>query len=126
MPSSPETASQLVGSWVAELSVEDIAKRMEETGAPYGIVQSMHEAIRGPYFEERGMLAEVPDPLDGSIRVVGSPLHFSQATSGPQARGAPLAGQHTRAILRSIGYTDEDVGALLASRAVAQQELGET
>ena len=54
--------------------------------------------------------------------MIGSPLHFSGAASGPQELGAPLAGEHTRAILGSIGYDEDDISALIASGTVVQQD----
>ena len=124
IPSSPEAANQLVGPWVAAFNVGDLARRMEETGAPYGIMRSMHEALNDLYFKERGMIVDAPDHVDGTVRVIGSPLHFSDAQSGPQATGAPLAGQHSREILFSIGRSLEDIKAILGSGAIVQQDVG--
>jgi crotonobetainyl-CoA:carnitine CoA-transferase CaiB-like acyl-CoA transferase len=82
----------------------------------------MPEALADPYFEGRGMIVEAADPLDGSVRAIGSPLHFSDVASGPTGAPAPLAGEHTRAILiHELGYDAPRIEALLASRAIAEQ-----
>ena len=101
--------------------VADLARRMEEAGAPYGIVRSMREAVSDPYFAERGMVVRLDDPLDGKLTVIGSPLHFSDAVTGPAA-AAPLAGEHSRQVLRDLGCDDAEVRSLLESRSVVQQD----
>ena len=120
-PDQPRQANDLVGSWVALLTVEEVARGMDSTGAPYGIVRSPHEALREPYWAQRDMVREVPDPLNGKIQVINSPLHFSDATTGPAQTGAPLAGQHSRQVLEELGYQPGDIDSLLASGVVAEQ-----
>jgi succinate--hydroxymethylglutarate CoA-transferase len=122
MPARPPEANALVGRWVAALPTDEVAREMDRTGAPYGVVKSMPEAAAHPYFAERGMIAEVPDAgADGGpLRVVNSPLFFSDAGTGPTAP-APLAGQQTRDVLLHLGYADDRVEALLAAGAVFEQ-----
>jgi formyl-CoA transferase/CoA:oxalate CoA-transferase len=113
-PSATGAANALVGQWVAQRSVEELAEAMDREGAPYGIVKTMHEALEHPYVEERGMIAEVPDPIDGTLRAIDSPLFFSDASS-TAAGPAPLAGEHTAEVLREAGYADAAIDALIAS-----------
>jgi len=120
MPASPAAANALVGTWVAEVDAADAVQRLESTGAPYGLAMTMHEAAAHPYFAERGMVVEVTDPLDGRVRAVDSSLFFSEAES-TAAGPAPLAGQHTRAILEEHGYAADAVTALLAAGAAQEQ-----
>ena len=112
-----KAAERMLEDWVAGRTVEEVASALGSAGAPYGAVYSMHEALEHPYFAEREMIASIPDPLDGTVRVVGSPLRFSGASSAP-AGGAPLAGQHTEAILRELGYDQAAVKRFIESGAV--------
>lgn len=121
VPSDPTEANALVGSWVARHTVEELAAAMDREGAPYGIVKTMHEAVEHPYFAERGMIAEVADPIDGTVRAVDSPLFLSNAAS-TVAGPAPLVGQHTTEVLREAGFAAEEIDALLASDVAAQTE----
>jgi formyl-CoA transferase len=70
------------------------------------------------------MIVDVPDPLLESVRTASSPLFFSDAQSGP-AGPAPLAGEHTIAVLTELGYDEGDVAALLESGAAQAARLGE-
>ncbi|TAJ21669.1 MAG: CoA transferase [Dehalococcoidia bacterium] len=122
MPASPAQSNELVGTWVAAFDAAGAARRLEAAGAPYGLTMTMHEAAAHPYFAERGMITEVDDPLDGRVRAVDSSLFFSDAES-TAAGPAPLAGQHTRAILAECGYASDTVAALLGSGAAQEQGL---
>ena len=78
----------------------------------------MPEAVRDPFFVERGMIIEVDDPIDGRYRGVSSAMFFSDATSAPSG-AAPLAGEHSRELLEQLGYDADKVESLL-DRAVVQ------
>jgi crotonobetainyl-CoA:carnitine CoA-transferase CaiB-like acyl-CoA transferase len=54
----------------------------------------------------------------GRTQALGCPIHFS-ATPTRVDRGAPLLGEHTRAILREFGYDDDAIDALVAAGVVA-------
>ena len=117
----PENARELIAQWVSALTVDEIARGMQASGAPYGVVRSMPEVVSDPYFRERGTIVDVADPLEGRVRAVGSSLHFTGAASGP-AGPAPLAGEHTAAVLRDeLRYDPARVEALLSSGAAVDQ-----
>ena len=109
-------ANSLVGQWVARHTLDELANAMDREGAPYGLVKTMHEAVAHPYFAERGMIVEVPDPIEGTLRAVDSPIFLSNAVS-TVAGPAPLAGEHTAEVLREAGYDDAAIEALIASGA---------
>lgn len=120
MPKNLEDANDIVGSWVAQYRVSELARRMDEQGAPYGVVRSMPEAVKDPYFTERGMIVNVSDPLDGTLRVVGPPFHFTRTEVGPVGP-PPLAGQHSKEVLQSLGYSNNEITFLLDSQVIGHQ-----
>ena len=118
MPSTTPEANALVSSWVAEHTIAEATQGLEAAGAAYGEVKTMPEAVRHPYFEERGMLVDLDDVVSGTHHAVSSALFFSDAESAPNRR-APLAGEHSREILEALGYGEARVGELLGG-AVTQ------
>ena len=121
MPDGVEQANALVGAWVGEQTTTEAAAGLEAAGAPYGISQSMPDAVEHPYFAERGMIVETDDPLDGSLRAINTPIVFSGAGRGATF-GPPLAGQQTRAILSELGRSDAEMDALIAAGVTSEQE----
>jgi crotonobetainyl-CoA:carnitine CoA-transferase CaiB-like acyl-CoA transferase len=67
------------------------------------------------------MVVEVEHATLGPVKTLGVPVKFSD-TPGQVRTGAPLYGQHTREVLRAHGFSDSDIGALLAEGAIALAE----
>jgi len=111
----------LVGEWVSHRTTEEAVSGLEAAGAAYGVVRSMPEAVRDPHFEERGMIVEVDDPIDGRYRGVSSAMFFSDSKSEPSS-GAPLAGQHSREILEQLEFEPSEITRLLGGAVTQHPE----
>jgi crotonobetainyl-CoA:carnitine CoA-transferase CaiB-like acyl-CoA transferase len=59
----------------------------------------------------RGMVLELDHPLEGKVRQLASPFRFSDTTPTFR-RFAPVLGEHSVEVLRSIGYSENEIGAL--------------
>ena len=67
------------------------------------------------------MVAEVDHPKAGPIRIIGSPLNFSDSKLRPYAP-PPVLGQHTEAILRDkLGYSEEQITAMRKAGAIGAE-----
>ncbi len=119
LPPERAAAEQLIEEWAAGVSTAEAEAALASAGAPFGVMRSIHDAVEHPYFAERGMIAELPDPLLGSVKAVSSPLFFSAASSQPTGP-APLAGQQTAAIMHELGYSAAEIERLLRARIVEQ------
>jgi crotonobetainyl-CoA:carnitine CoA-transferase CaiB-like acyl-CoA transferase len=64
------------------------------------------------------MVVEWEQPALGTVRQLGVPVKLSR-TPGTVHTPAPALGEHTEEVLHEAGYTVEEVGALLASGAIA-------
>ncbi len=62
--------------------------------------------------ERLGLVAEYPHPRLGRIRQFGTLVDFSETPTGPYGP-APMVGQHTRPLMRRLGYSTEEVDDLL-------------
>jgi crotonobetainyl-CoA:carnitine CoA-transferase CaiB-like acyl-CoA transferase len=91
-------------SWVRDLAKADI---------PFTAMNSMAEAFCDPQLVHRQMLLEVEHPLEGTIPQLGFPIKMSDTPCAIYA-APPQLGEHTDAILATMGY---DAGAIAALRA---------
>ena len=75
-------------------------------------MRTVGEAIDDPQLQARGMIGTVHHPTAGALRLVGSPIKLSGATSHGD-RPPPTLGEHTGAILtQDLGYTEAQVTKL--------------
>jgi crotonobetainyl-CoA:carnitine CoA-transferase CaiB-like acyl-CoA transferase len=75
------------------------------------------EVLEGDYARERGMVLELDHPQEGKVRQLASPFRLS-ATPPTFRRFAPVLGEHTDEVLRSIGYNESEIGELEKSGVV--------
>jgi crotonobetainyl-CoA:carnitine CoA-transferase CaiB-like acyl-CoA transferase len=78
------------------------------------------EVLADPQLAHRGALAEVQDK-GGSFKVVNPPFRFSSAPVQVSNFSATL-GQHTREILESAGYAEEEIGKMSAAGIVVLEQ----
>jgi formyl-CoA transferase/CoA:oxalate CoA-transferase len=116
----PEAPDTYIGRWVAELDADDIARRLDSEGAPYGLVLDMESALRHPHFQERGMIADMGAPGDVTQHIIRNPIFFSEADAAP-AGPARRAGESTSDVLITVlGLSPSEVQEFIESGAVAQ------
>ena len=80
-------------------------------------VQTFDDLVGDPQVAHNGVLASVPYPGAGDVRVVGVPVRFSE-TPGTIRLGPPTVGQHTDEVLASIGYSEDEIHDLHMTRCV--------
>ena len=106
----------------ADLEAVFAAKTLAEWTAIFGAidacvepVRELHELVQDAHFRARGAITNGPDGLV-ALRPPTSP------GTGWSERLAPRLGQHTRTILRDLGFGEAEVEALLASKVAAAAE----
>ena len=90
----------------------------EASGLPAGPVLSIAEMHADPQTLARNMVVEVEHSRVGKVKTMGLPVKFSD-TPGGVRHGAPVMGEHSRAILLEAGYSAEEINNLLTEGAVA-------
>jgi len=91
----------------------------EGSGLPYAAVNDIQATLTHEHTLARGMVVEMDHPGCGKIKMVNTPVKFSE--SKPSIRTPPpLLGQHTEEVLReTLGYSAEQVVELKAKGAVS-------
>jgi formyl-CoA transferase len=106
----------LVEAWTSTRSKHDVMKILGDAGVPCGAVLDTGEVMSDPHLRARDMIVDVEHPVRGPYVTVGNPIKLSASptTIGP----SPLLGQHRDEILKALGYSDADIGALEADGAI--------
>ena len=93
-----------------------IFEAAEVTAIP---VYEIDQLIDDPHVQERGVLVEAPDDEAGSVLMHNIIPRLSD-TPGRLRSAAPTLGQHTRAVLDSIGYDNVRLSALAAAGIIKE------
>jgi crotonobetainyl-CoA:carnitine CoA-transferase CaiB-like acyl-CoA transferase len=91
---------------------------LDQVGVPCGPVYDMLQALADPQTIAREMVVEVEHSTLGKVKTLGLPVKFSQ-TPGKVRTGAPLYGEHTKAVLSDYGFDADEIAALQNEGAVA-------
>jgi alpha-methylacyl-CoA racemase len=81
-------------------------------------VLDLDEALDSELVRAREMVVELDQPGTSGVRQLGVPVKLSR-TPGEVAAPGPVLGEHTDEVLSSLGYQEEEIGALKESGAVA-------
>lgn len=93
--------------------------RLDDGGVPAGPVLDVLAMHRDPQAIAREMVVEVDHTRIGPMQTLGLPVKFSE-TPGRVHGAAPLLGEHTRSILRAVGYDEGEIDGFLARGVVRE------
>jgi alpha-methylacyl-CoA racemase len=82
-------------------------------------VLGLDEALDSELVRAREMVVKLDQPgAEPEVRLLGVPVKLSRTPGAPAGPG-PALGEHTREVLSSLGYSDDEVAALLESGGAA-------
>jgi CoA:oxalate CoA-transferase len=94
----------LVSEWTRGRQRDEIVDLLLEHGVPCAPVRTIAEVAADPEMERRQMLIDSEFPTRGPIKVIGSPLKFSDAAGAVQTPlRPPVLGEHTAEVLATVG-----------------------
>jgi crotonobetainyl-CoA:carnitine CoA-transferase CaiB-like acyl-CoA transferase len=88
--------------------------RIRAVGVPCGPVLRYDEVTTDPHLTERGFFVNAPHAVSGELRMLGSAMLFDDVRPGVQV-AAPVLGEHTAAILKQAGLSDDAAAQLIES-----------
>ena len=107
-----------IEAWTSARSPEVVLAAMEEARVPASKIYTVADIAADPHFRAREMIREIVLTDGLKLKVPGIVPKLS-ATPGGFERGGPALGEHTDAVLRSLGYDDERIATLRTKRIVA-------
>jgi itaconate CoA-transferase len=106
---------EIVEKAFLERTHQEWLRRLRENRLPHGEVKGIAEVLAHPQVIARQMIREMESPV-GSVPVIASPLRLSN--SPPRLDAIPALGQDTVAILRDIGYGDDEIEDLRRNQVI--------
>jgi crotonobetainyl-CoA:carnitine CoA-transferase CaiB-like acyl-CoA transferase len=77
-----DEVDRIIGAWAITLPRDEALAALNKTGAPVGPVYSMQDIMDDPHFQSRGIVADVPDPVLGTVKF---PSVFARLSNNPGA-----------------------------------------
>ncbi len=108
-----------LSEWTRSRAPRQVMDVLLAEGVPAGAVQRSSDLLSDPQVAARGFYRTLEHAEMGRVPYAGHQFRIAGYDSGPRS-AAPLLGQHNFEVLGELlGISDEDIGALVASGAIA-------
>jgi crotonobetainyl-CoA:carnitine CoA-transferase CaiB-like acyl-CoA transferase len=108
-----------VEAWSRTVTTTQCLAALNGEGVPSSAYRTVAEALNDPQIAHRRALSEVEDD-GGTFKVLNMPFRMSGADVSAGRRTSTL-GEHTRALLKESGHSEEQIAAFSGSALLAEQ-----
>lgn len=103
---------------IGSKTLDEMVQLMTAADLPYAICQTWEQILTDPQAWGSDALAKVTFPNGQERTMVRTPVMFADTELPPYERGAFL-GEHTREVLAGLGYSEEQITAMIAAGEAA-------
>lgn len=106
----------LLDAAVERFTYDEVTAALDREELVWAPILSPSEAVSDPQAIAAGCVVQTPTHEGGVFNAPAAPVRFPGADDGPKGP-APRFGEHTRAVLSELGYSDAEIDALYKSGA---------
>ncbi|KAK46909.1 carnitine dehydratase [Caballeronia jiangsuensis] len=108
---------EAITAWTSHHSMDDVLATLEREEVPSGRIYSVADIVDDAHYRARDMLLQADLPGGASVKMPGIVPKLSD-TPGEVRWQGPALGEHTQAVLESLGFHADEVQRLRAEGAV--------
>jgi len=112
-----ERIDDAIAAWTSTRTQEQVLKMMEQAEVPAGRIYSAADIASDPHYAARGMIQQVLAGDGEPLKLPGIIPKLS-ATPGAIRAAAPKLGEHTDEVLKSIGFSEQQISDLRKSSII--------
>jgi crotonobetainyl-CoA:carnitine CoA-transferase CaiB-like acyl-CoA transferase len=108
-PDNRDILGELLMNEIRKYPTQELIERMAAEDVPVGPVLTLEELFSDPQIVHNEAILQFEHPTAGRFRQARPAARFDKTPQDPRRRLPPLHGEHTREVLRELGYTDADL-----------------
>ncbi len=112
---------QVMQAIVIHRTIAQWEELLTEIGVPHSPVHTFAQVVAHPHTQARGSIVEARHPWLGAFKGIAMPVRFNGARADA-GLAPPVLGQHTREVMRWLGYPDAHIDELLRRKVIESEE----